>query len=884
MRRRSASPVRGGESCSDWHRPRGEVEDTLDDLDAVDAVDQLLRDAPTLRALAAPSRTERVRSVSPRDRLRNSSPPEQAFRGAVAGKELLRSLIEDAAELSDVEQWLGSAADGAFEPIEPPWSTGGEGKCDSVNHVAPVAVKSARCAKRLNKATRAEKQKEFAARGSAAGMALLQSMLERHSMSTGHTSNWSEGEGDTQAVLFEVEPPEPAHAAVPRCPVRLLQNSIYAPVQRTALMLLGSRGAVAAQRRQLQCRRSPAVICGPIESDSIHIGISMGHDWACARPDIRLDEARPWEPPDLFEWEHDDGSAENPDAGRLVCRDQRPGYCSDAKLSTSAKATQMTCSQQLDNFNAAEAPNDAHGEQAGDEEHDEHNPSKRSPIPLQRKRRRSPVARGGVGIAAGGTAPSTALSRRGASASVFYDSQQQPGPNITAPTRMPVAPPAAVAMDTAVVPMLPVATVRGCSSSSSDHEDDQEPPMEMEVQEEEPCSYVHAYLSQALDALIAEDDNEPQVACGTQEREVAQGQGQENQHIVPAALTAHEQVVMSDLDIALESEQVLGSKEKHGFALDEHVPTVEADATSNTEVLTHRTVETWSCFLDSDSDSDQEQVVGVATATTTAHHQQRVPLQRVEEQLNRVSESAAKERKDSGSKGQTMKREQDKRPIADVDAGSTSISIDASPACKLQPHRSAAPIVRGVGAESDAAGSDSDSDSDFDNSNLHTGRRNIRAGRDLGGESGQTTEKTRATDTETLTRPTVLGLGATGSRWVPKDEVLRATKAAERKSNRNTAWAKSVVVRLLWLDMHLLQWPECVTFFSSSASVYCFGFQVHRGGLVAGRGGDGDELRSYATHQSFKSSSCQGPRCDRSRRGAHHRWSVVQDPSMQHHK
>lgn len=383
------------------------MEETLGDLDAVIAVDRILRDAPTLRGGAASSRTERV---SPR----SSSQPEQVLRGAVAGRELLRSMIADAAELSDVEQWLGSAADGAFEPIEPPWSADGEFERDSEQAVPQVAMKLACGANRLDKAARAEKQKEIAARGSAAGMVMLQSMLDCHSMSSGGTSVWPEegddsvastsgvcGVVDLQAALSKAEPPEPARSGNV---VSLIQNTICAPVERTALMLLGSRGMVAAHRRRLRCRSSPAVICGSAGSDSTRIGISPGWISTHSRLDVRLSEEQPWEPPDLVELEDDDGSTSSADTSRVFCREQGPEWCLDAKVSMSAsKATQMSRAQpQQDKDSSVEAVNYAENEYPDKSDRDEYNYFSRAPVPLQRKRRRSPVARGGVGISAGG--------------------------------------------------------------------------------------------------------------------------------------------------------------------------------------------------------------------------------------------------------------------------------------------------------------------------------------------------------------------------------------------------------------------------------------------------------------------------------------------------
>ena len=130
---------------------------------------------------------------------------------------------------------------------------------------------------------------------------------------------------------------------------------------------------------------------------------------------------QPWEPPDhQVEWETEDGNSAGTDG---TCREQGRDRCSHAQVSASEPSvtdTQPLCleSQQDHPMEMVRAVYFAEDEGADKERREEGTYFQRSPTPLQRKRRRTPVARGGGGARAGGGVPSTALFRPAASGGV----------------------------------------------------------------------------------------------------------------------------------------------------------------------------------------------------------------------------------------------------------------------------------------------------------------------------------------------------------------------------------------------------------------------------------------------------------------------------------
>ena len=655
---------------------------------------------PMLRALAASSScTEPARSASPR----GSSQHDQACRGAVAGKELLHSMLGDADELSIVEQWLGSAAEGAFEPIEPPWSAGGDVYC-SEGSVPQATVKS-RVAKTSDKATWAEKQKEFAARGSAAGKALLHSMLDGHSISSGSASVWSEEEDcggsgligassggrpavDPEAAFSETSVElvrsSPKRHIVYRRPPLLSQNLTCAPVERTSLLLLGSRGAVAAQRRRLYCRSSAAVSSCPVRTDCACVCVSRGRGWMqLAEKPVHLPTElplQPWEPPDLqVEWETEDGNSAGTDG---TCREQGHDRCSHAQVSASEPSvttTQPLClaSQHDHPMEMVRAVYFAEDQGADKERREEGTHFQRSPTPLQRKRRRTPVARGGGGARAGGGVPSTALFRPAASGGV---------------------------------------SCAGQHSHQSVHE------------------HAHDREHQHGRAATKPCDD----------------------FAVAAVTAVHEQVVATDLGLVLESARE--NRGKEDFAQDEQVPPAQVQSARHGNVRTRRLVgKRWGSILDSDSDSDVQgadrgSVTVSPKAATTASQQPRVPLRPMDMHLNKVSHTAPTTSKEKKKK---LEREEEEARAA----AHKSVFTDTKLSRKLQvPSCGAAAIVTG--------------DSASDNNDSYSGQRNRSVGigsRDESEHARQPAEADAETETETahaatsetLTRPTLLGMGAT---------------------------------------------------------------------------------------------------------------------------
>ena len=145
------------------------------------------------------------------------------------------------------------------------------------------------------------------------------------------------------------------------------------------------------------------------------------------------------------------------------------------------------------------------------------------------------------------------------------------------------------------------------------------------------------------------------------------------------------------------------------------------------------------------------------------------------------------------------------------------MDTDMIAARKLPSNRSV--VAADNAADCDCNAADSYPDPSSGSIDNHTGRNDSNDGEDSDEEHGtepQSKEARPANDADKLRRPTVLGLGATtfrslpcaadfklrcltvgqshcstllctvgatGSRWVAQDEVLRATKAAESKSS-----------------------------------------------------------------------------------------------------
>lgn len=719
-------PYVGALGCSMRHE--------LEASDAAVPIDDILKGAPRLRALAASSSSVgTTRSASPR----SSTQSDQASRGAAAGKELLRSMVADDAEFPNVEQWLDSDVDDAFESNELPWTVG-DGRVDAVPRLT-----SGRGSRRTDKATLAEWQKQFAARGSAAGKALLHSMLD---------SNGSEGEGsglglNTSACAYRAvvgsQPASSDVAPMPaqkptssrRRPALLFQDLLFVPMEKTSLLLLGSRGSVAAQRWRLRVRGPPAVtplssITGERGHSYVWIDVCRGRQSSSTMAEES--QLQKWEPPDLDVRGHEDADADIRDS----------------------------ISDELEAVGHPQA----------------------AALGLQQKRRRSPVARGGFGGGRSRRAP--ALPHHVTSQGASCISQQQPTPNTigtissvpmagtVAPILIHNAASAAAALHESPLPS-------SLSSSSLPEQQHEGEPVEMEVQEEEPRIYVHTYLAQALDAVNAEGSHEP-TTDGGKMQELTQGHEQDRKHQqqqhenaartpcmgmeAPATGSYAEEVAVTDLDDVLVSSGEDESEDECSALQDQQVASVDSGTASKGDVQTYHSIGNRSCLSDSESDRGAESNSDVAaTAAAVNRQRRRVPLRRMDIHRNQIFDNrasmASKKKTHEKAVSKEQRQKQEKAHPNDDAKAVMSIPTHTGPSDKLQ-----LPLQdtsgRTVKSDPDA---DSDASSDFDSDSTYSSKTSTNIGTcsvDKSGQARHAVEPSRSAAAETLTRPTVLGIGA----------------------------------------------------------------------------------------------------------------------------
>ena len=219
----------------------------------------------------------------------------------------------------------------------------------------------------------------------------------------------------------------------------------------------------------------------------------------------------------------------------------------------------------------------------------------------------------------------------------------------------------------------------------------------------------------------------------------------------------HEQVVATDLGLVLESARE--NRGKEDFAQDEQVPPAQVQSARHGNVRTRRLVgKRWGSSLDSDSDSDvQGADRGSVTVSpkdaTTASQQPRVPLRPMDMHLNKLSQTAHTTSKE---KKKELEREEEEEARA---AAPKSVLTDTKLSRKLQvPSCGAATIVIG-----DSASDNNDSYSGQRNRSVGIGSRDEseHARQPVEAEAETETETVHAATSETLTRPTLLGMGAT---------------------------------------------------------------------------------------------------------------------------